>query len=44
MNDIAGVHWQVAQATSIQNVWIYMSDSATKNHIGICTWPILPAV
>jgi hypothetical protein len=35
MTDIAGVHWQVAQATSIQNVIFYQSDAAGKTHKGI---------
>ncbi|KAI1278523.1 exo-1,3-beta-D-glucanase [Xylaria sp. FL0933] len=35
MTDIAGLHWQVAQATSIQNVHFYMSPSAGKSHVGI---------
>jgi glucan 1,3-beta-glucosidase len=35
MTDIAGVHWQVAQATSIQNVVFYQSDSSAKSHQGV---------
>ncbi|KAJ8120637.1 hypothetical protein ONZ43_g2705 [Nemania bipapillata] len=35
MTDIAGLHWQVAQATSIQDVHFYMSPSTSKSHVGI---------
>ncbi|ETS81736.1 hypothetical protein PFICI_06738 [Pestalotiopsis fici W106-1] len=35
LTDCAGVHWQVAQATSIQNVKFYQSDSADKEHVGV---------
>ncbi len=35
MTDIAGVHWQVAQATSIEYVNFYMSDDPNKTHKGI---------
>lgn len=36
MDDVAGLHWQVAQATSIQNVDFYQSPSTDKHHMGIC--------
>lgn len=35
LTDIAGVHWQVAQATSIQNVVFYQSDATGKQHRGL---------
>ncbi|KAI8303634.1 exo-1,3-beta-D-glucanase [Colletotrichum sp. SAR11_59] len=35
MDDVAGLHWQVAQATSIQNVDFYQSPSTDKHHMGI---------
>ncbi|KAK8070332.1 glycoside hydrolase family 55 protein [Apiospora phragmitis] len=35
MTDIAGVHWQVAQATSIQNVAFFQSPDKGKDHIGV---------
>ncbi|MAD86869.1 MAG: hypothetical protein CL912_28270 [Deltaproteobacteria bacterium] len=36
MVDIAGIHWQVAQATSIQDVSFFGSNTAGKSHMGIC--------
>ena len=36
MESIAGLHWQVAQATSIFNVHFYGSKDRDKKHIGIC--------
>ncbi|KIM98550.1 glycoside hydrolase family 55 protein, partial [Oidiodendron maius Zn] len=33
--NVAGIHWQVAQATSIQNVKIFMSDPSTSSQVGI---------
>lgn len=42
MNDIAGIHWQVAQATSIQNVVFFGSKAADKSHMGICVYPVYP--
>ncbi|KAL2060447.1 hypothetical protein VTL71DRAFT_9478 [Oculimacula yallundae] len=35
MKDIAGLHWQVAQATSVQNVVFFQSNDKEKGHIGI---------
>ncbi|KAG4434978.1 hypothetical protein IFR05_009532 [Cadophora sp. M221] len=35
MVDIAGIHWQVAQATSIQDVSFFGSNTAGKSHMGI---------
>ncbi|KAH8667649.1 exo-1,3-beta-D-glucanase [Tricladium varicosporioides] len=35
MVDIAGIHWQVAQATSIQQVYLFQSKAADKSHMGI---------
>ncbi|OAR05731.1 hypothetical protein LLEC1_03459 [Akanthomyces lecanii] len=35
MDNIAGLHWQVAQATSIFNVHFYGSKDRGKKHIGI---------
>ncbi|KAI8248970.1 Glucan 1,3-beta-glucosidase [Colletotrichum sp. SAR 10_77] len=35
MDDVAGLHWQVAQATNIQNVDFYQSPSTDKHHMGI---------
>lgn len=40
MTDVAALHWQVAQATSIENVHFYMSSDADKGHVGICTYHI----
>ncbi|KXJ92532.1 pectate lyase superfamily protein-domain-containing protein [Microdochium bolleyi] len=34
MKDIAGMHWQVAQATSIQNVFFFGSKDGGKERIG----------
>lgn len=31
----AGIHWQVAQATSLQNIEFRMSTAAGNNHQGI---------
>lgn len=36
MEGINGIHWQVAQATSISNVAFYMSDKSSSTQIGIC--------
>ena len=36
MIDIAGIHWQVAQATSIQQVYFFQSKAPGKSHMGIC--------
>lgn len=36
MKSIAGLHWQVAQATSIYNVQFWGSKDRSKEHIGIC--------
>jgi hypothetical protein len=38
--NVAGIHWQVAQATSIQNVKIFMSDPSTSSQVGICSYLI----
>ncbi|KAH7303636.1 exo-1,3-beta-D-glucanase [Stachybotrys elegans] len=35
MDNIAGVHWQVAQATSIQSVTFQQSPSRDKHHMGV---------
>lgn len=36
LNDCSGIHWQVAQATSIQDVTFLQSSAAGKSHMGIC--------
>lgn len=36
MVDVAGIHWQVAQATSLKNIAFYQSTSTSKKHMGIC--------
>lgn len=36
MKGVAGLHWQVAQATSIYNVRFFGSKDRSKKHIGIC--------
>ena len=43
MKSIAGLHWQVAQATSIYNVRFYGSADRSKEHIGICKAKNVPA-
>ncbi|KAL2017482.1 hypothetical protein VTK56DRAFT_2078 [Thermocarpiscus australiensis] len=35
LDQIAGIHWQVAQATSIANVYIFMTDKSTSTQVGI---------
>ncbi|KAH7333308.1 exo-1,3-beta-D-glucanase [Rhexocercosporidium sp. MPI-PUGE-AT-0058] len=35
MVNVAGIHWQVAQATSIQDVSFFQSTAADKSHMGI---------
>ncbi|KAH6722001.1 exo-1,3-beta-D-glucanase [Leptodontidium sp. MPI-SDFR-AT-0119] len=35
LNDCSGIHWQVAQATSIQDVTFLQSSAAGKSHMGI---------
>lgn len=40
MIDIAGIHWQVAQATSLQEIIFYSSDAAGTSHMGICKNPV----
>jgi Pectate lyase superfamily protein len=35
MTDIAGIHWQVGQATSIRSVIFYQFDAAGETHEGI---------
>lgn len=36
MQNIKGIHWQVGQATSIENVGIYMTDKSSSTQVGIC--------
>ena len=36
LSGIMGIHWQVAQATSIDNVNIIMTDKSNSTQIGIC--------
>lgn len=35
-DQVAGIHWQVAQATSISNVNIIMTEKGTSTQVGIC--------
>jgi hypothetical protein len=38
MVDIAGIHWQVARATSLQQIFFFQSNAAGKSHMGICKY------
>lgn len=36
MFEVAGIHWQVAQATSLQNIFFFQSTDAAKTQMGVC--------
>lgn len=34
--DVKAIYWQVAQATSLENIKIFLSDKAGSTQIGVC--------
>jgi len=36
LENAKAIHWQVAQATSLENIKIFLTDKASSTQVGVC--------